>query len=191
MDRTPLQNDTERLIDSIELSIGRKIKTPRDFTFLRECIFARLRVYLSESTIKRVWGYFPEGNPRSSTLNILASFIGYASFEEFCNTPRGHSNEIPSSYILGRHLSVDEDLTEGSRVLLTWQPGRECEILLIGPRRFRVMRSVNTRLKPGDTFSLAFIIEGEPLYLDNLIQGDAMPTNYSCGRISGIRFQLL
>lgn len=192
MVRPTLQNDTRRLIESIELSIGRKIKTPRDFSFLRECIFARLRVYLSESTLKRVWGYLPVINTRSSTLNILASFVGYASFEDFINhaDPDG-SNEIPSSYMLGRHLSVDEDLETGSRVLLIWQPARECVIELIGPRRFKVIRSVNTRLKPDDTFSLAFIIEGEPLYLDNLIQGDSLPTNYSCGRIPGVRFQVL
>lgn len=188
MDRTTTENDIRLLIRCVETSLGRAITSPRDFTFLRDCIFARLHTYLSESTLKRVWGYMPRGETRIHTLDLLAAFAGYRSWHDFLDNA---DNGIPSSFVLGRHLSADEDLTIGQRLQLVWQPGRRCTVKLVAPRRFEVIESENTRLRPGDTFSCAFIIEGEPLYIDSLVQGDRAPVSYVCGRLSGVRFQLL
>ena len=48
---------------------------------------------------------------------------------------------------------------------------------------------VNTRLKVGDTFECSLIIEGEPLYLDNLRQDGHPPIAYVCGKKSGVFFE--
>lgn len=57
MGKTSNADQIKLLTKRIETSIGRSVDTPRGFTFLRECLFARLNIYLSESTLKRVWGY--------------------------------------------------------------------------------------------------------------------------------------
>ena len=46
-----------------------------------------------------------------------------------------------------------------------------------------------TRLKEGDTFECSLIIEGEPLYLDNLSQGNQQSIAYVCGKQSGVLFE--
>jgi len=46
-------------------------------------------------------------------------------------------------------------------------------------------------LLTGNTFQCSMIIEGEPLYLDNLKQGDDRTIAYVCGKKSGVRFEYL
>ena len=83
MDKTPQHDAAGYLTAAIEASVGRRIRTPRDFAFLRQSIFARLGIYISESTLKRVWGYISGGETRPYTLDVLSSFLGYGSWEEF------------------------------------------------------------------------------------------------------------
>ena len=83
------QNDQEqalaRLRELIEGVIGRKMKTPKDFEFLSECIFEKFHEKISPTTLKRIWGYLSESTtPRTSTLDILSKFVGYANWKEFC-----------------------------------------------------------------------------------------------------------
>lgn len=183
-----------KLTEAIERSVGRQMRTPRDFSFLHECIYARLRIYLSETTLKRLWGYISGGEPRTTTLTQLASFLGYGTWDEFLKSNTGNEGipiDKPSGYMLGRHISVLEDLESGDRVRLVWAPDRICVVRYLGDTSFEVEESEKTRLKPGDTFSCALILEGEPLYLDSLRQDDGQPVSYVCGTRSGIRFELL
>ena len=82
-----------------------------------------------------------------------------------------------------------EALRPGDRLRLTWRPDRVCEVRYEGDLRFTVEASVNTRLQPGDRFQCALLIEGEPLYLDQLCQGMHPPVGYVCGKRDGIRFE--
>lgn len=45
------------------------------------------------------------------------------------------------------------------------------------------------RLHEGDTFECSLIVEGEPLYLDNLREGNHPPIADICGKKSGINFE--
>ncbi len=93
--------------------------------------------------------------------------------------------------ILSRKLSVAQELFAGERLRLIWQPERICDIEYLGNLQFRVVASENTRLKAGDTFECSLIIEGEPLYLDNLRQDGQQPISYVCGNKSGVLFEYL
>ena len=94
---------------------------------------------------------------------------------------------------MSRKLSVSSDLYIGERLRLTWQPGRVCDVEYLGDLSFRVIASENTRIQPGDTFQCSLIVEGEPLYLDNLRKGDrstsAKPVAYVCGKKTGVNFE--
>ena len=180
-----------QLCKEIETALNHKIKTPKDFDFLRENIYSRLNVLVSRTTLMRVWGYLSEGvTPRVSTLSILAEFLGYRNWEDYCqNVALPKSQQ--SSPVLNRRMSIASALDAGDCLRLTWQPDRVCDIEYIGNLTFRVVASRNTRLHEGDTFQCSMIIEGEPLYLDNLKQGDAPAIAYVCGKKSGVRYELL
>ena len=184
-------NTTAQLLTDIETALGKKLHTPKDFDFLRERIYARLHILVSRTTLMRIWGYVAEDvKPRRSTLDVLTQFIGYQDWDEYL-----HNSLLPkeqqSSPVLTRRLSVARSLTRGDRLRLMWQPGRICDVEYTGDLLFRVISSANTRIHEGDTFECSLIIEGEPLYLDNLKQGNSPTIAYVCGKKSGVLFEYL
>ena len=180
---------TEKLCKEIEAALHRQMKTPKDFDFLKERIFGRLHILVSSTTLKRLWGYLDESvTPREKTLDVLTQFLGYRNWEEYTHRvqdPEGSQ----SSPVMNRKISVREEMTLGKSIRLTWQPDRVCDIEYLGDLTFKVIASENTRLQEGDTFQCSLIVEGEPLYLDNLIQGHKQPTAYVCGKKSGVLFE--
>ena len=180
-----------RLRKDIETALNRRMQTPKDFEFLRERVYARLHILISRTTLMRLWGYVDEKvEPRKSTLDMLAQFLGYQDWEEY------HRNallpkEQQSSPVMSRRLSVMKCLGRGDCLRLTWQPDRVCDVVFLGDLTFRVIASSHTRLHVGDTFQCSMIVEGEPLYLDNLIQGDGQPIAYVCGKKTGVMFEFL
>lgn len=79
------EQNIDRLKAAIEVLVGRKMRTPKDFDFLSEQIFDKLHQTISPTTLKRLWGYLSEATvPRPSTLNILSQFVGSDSWEAFC-----------------------------------------------------------------------------------------------------------
>lgn len=179
------------LCEHIEVALGRKMNTPKDFDFLRECVFLRLNVWVSTTTLKRIWGYLKDDvQPRQGTLDILARFIGFEGYENFLHS-MAEGVVLQSSPVMSRRISVQDDLKEGDRLRLFWQPNRICELLYLGNLDFKVLSSSNTRLQTEDTFKCSLVIEGEPLYLDHLVQGGQPPTAYVCGKKSGVRYERL
>ena len=187
------REEINALCQAIEQAMGRRLQTPKDFDLLCERVFARTGEMVSRNTLRRVWGKMDEERmPRRSTLAILARFIGYTDFEAFVgNMLTGSKEGPPSMPFLGRRLSVLDGLTRGDRLRLTWHPGRVCDVEYNGSQHFRVIHAEKTRLQVGDTFLCGIIIEGEPLYLDQLQHGDDPSTTYICGRIGGVRFEHL
>jgi len=180
-----------QLCIEIERATGRVMHTPKDFDFLRECIYARLNVLVSATTLKRIWGYLRDDvQTRQSTWDILARYLGYRDYEHY-KVSLSNGEEQQSDPILSRRLNVTDELKCGDRLCVTWLPNRRCEITYQGNLRFEVLHSLNTRLQPGDTFQCGLFIEGEPLYLDNLLQEEKPPIAYVCGKKSGIRFEVL
>ena len=53
------------------------------------------------------------------------------------------------------------------------------------------MEAENTKLSVGDTFMCDIFIDGEPLYLSNLVHEGRPPMVYVAGKKDGIRFQLI
>jgi hypothetical protein len=185
---------SEQLRSEIETALKKKLCTPKDFEFLRERIYARLHILVSRTTLMRIWGYVDEPvELRKSTLHILAQFLGYQDWDSY------HQNvllpeEQQSSPVMCRRLSVKNALKYGDKLRLTWQPKRMCDVEYMDDLTFRVIASENTRLQVGDTFQCSLIIEGEPLYLDNLRQGTT-PTvpsiAYVCGKKSGVYYEFM
>lgn len=177
------------LCSSIEDALGRKMQTPKDFKHLSEEIFIRVHSIISSSTLMRVWGYIESDvKPRVNTLNQLARFVGFRDLQDFLQMD--HKNR-QSSVVICRHLNVSTDIQRGQRLRLRWLPDRVCDVIYRGNLYFEVIRSEHTALKKGATFMCQLIIEGEPLYLDNVVQYDIPGSGYVCGKRNGVTFNFL
>lgn len=185
-----MDDELKRLLEAVERSVGHKMSTPRDFEDLSRKLSDRVNASISTSTLKRIWGYVSNRfNPTDYTLTALARFVGYGSWEDFkVRRPEGRA---PSDRILTDRVNVQADLIVGDRLRLAWAPDRVCVVRYLGGLRFEVEQSQATRLQPGDTFECGLLIDGEPLYLDNLCQPGCAPSAYVCGQVAGIRYELL
>ena len=182
--------DYSRLCNLVEAALHIKLKTPADFDVLHNRIFERTHVMVSTTTLKRIWGYIPtDSKARGKTLDTLAQFLGYNDYDSFCQSSSGSDALAPSNIVISNHINVCKDLKPDDDITLYWALDRICHIRYLGEERFLVTSSENTRLKEGDTFFCSIIIEGEPLYLSQLLQGTQPPANYVCGKQGGIRYQ--
>lgn len=177
------------LIQRIEDITGQHYDSPRDFSKLSDLISDKTGEHISPSTLKRLWGYVDSANePRTSTLDILARFIGYKDFESFKHDDK--PTKVQSNITFGDNIS-SEDLAVGAIVRLTWLPDRVCTIEHEGGGRFKVIESVNSKLSAGDTFSCLLIINHEPLYVDKLFHNGMGPYGYVAGKKDGVTAKVI
>lgn len=182
-------DDYAALCRQVEATAGETIETAKQFEDLSQKIFDRTGVLLSPTTLKRIWKYLDEPvNPRRSTLDVLARFCGWRDYSDFIS---GTVPEIESGNVGAYVIRAGKDIRPGERVRLFWRPGRVCDIEFIGGLEWKVIRSEGSRLTPGDFFSCALIVSGEPLYLDNLRHEGTVPGVYVCGSRTGITFRKL
>lgn len=184
-----MKKEHQKLLETIEKEVGKKLLTPKDFEWLSEKVEARTKEHLSESTLMRLWGYRPSVGARQSTLDILSRYLGYADYVTFCQWSAG-DKEMQSDEVVGRHLYTEE-LTVGTRLVLTWYPDRRCVVQLLADGVFTIVEAVNTKLSAGDTFRCDLFIEGEPLYMSQLVHEGRPPMIYVVGKVNGIRFDYL
>ena len=178
------------LCKAVEEAVGIEQLSRSDFDDLENQIFNRLHVHISATTLKRLWGYVSTDSiPRRRTLDTLAQFIGYNNYSHFCQTAHDGNAEA-SAPVLSHHIDVEKDLTTDDTITIFWNPGRICTLRYLGDRRFIVMESENTRLTKGATFLCSLIVEGEPLFISDLVLNDQQPVGYVCGKKGGVRYQL-
>ncbi len=178
------------LRSAIEESVQRKMKAPSDFEFLAGVVWERVRETISPTTLKRLWGYIDGADKtRNSTLNILSKFVGYNDWDDFLLMLENKS-DVQSSFILTDKLE-SSSLTIGSKIEISWQPNRHCLLEFLGNNRFTVLSSAHSKLKTTDTFDCAFFLEGQPLYIDNLVQDGNPPVSFVAGTKGGVTLKLL
>lgn len=170
----------------VEESIPRKIKTPSDFMYLSGVIFERCRETISETTLKRIWGYI-EGydSTRFHTLSVLARFVGYKDWEEFLKEnsvdPSEYSEEIMQKCLHSKNLN------KGEKIYFSWAPNRECIVEYKGNDIFTILDSKNSKLLKGDNFTCTCFIEEQPLYIDELTRDGETYTMFVAGKNGGLK----
>lgn len=155
-----------------------------DIVWFSDKIYERTRERISATTLKRIFGYIKEDvKPRKFTLDLIAQYIGYRSYAEFCE--KMNRGESQSGMIEGESISADS-LVEGQMLRISWLPDRECVVEYKGDGRFEVVAAKNTKLSVGDTFSCHLFVNHEPLFLDRLIHEGGKPTVYVAGSKNGV-----
>ena len=180
----------DQLKEDVEERVQRHMLSPKDFTMLHHYIFDHLNENVSESTLKRLWGYCQyQSRPSAGILSALSRLVGFLDWVDY---KKHRFADAPASQeVLNDHINVKADLKNGDVVRLTWSPLRVCDIKYRGNGEFEVLSSANTAIKPGNLFSCDIIVSGEPLWLSNLRQFGKQPVAYVCGKRGGVRFEIL
>lgn len=154
----------------VEESANHTVTTSNDFIFLSGEIQGRLKETLSASTLKRLWGYV-EGyaSVRTSTLDILARFVGFPDWETFVSDYCEVESVQSSHRVVSKSLYT-KDLNVGDQVEIAWNPNRRCQLNYLGNNLFEVIASENAKLKSGDRFLCQRFTMNQPLYVELLTQ---------------------
>ena len=184
-----MQQEYRALCHEIEQKVRLEICTPLDFEWLEEKIASKVKERVSASTLMRIWGYRKGVSTRQSTLDILARYLGYADYVTFCQWAPSKDDDPQSDEVISRHLRTS-DLKVGQKIELTWQPERRCVVQRQKGKSFLVVEVEQTKLSVGDTFECDIFIEGEPLYLSQLVHEGRPPMVYVAGKKSGIHFEI-
>lgn len=183
MKRELLRNEVERVV-------GHELREARDFEELSQLLFKGTREQLSPTTLKRFWGYLKNESvqTRPHTLNVLAQFVGYKSYEDFCENAC-EITEAQSGITATERVSASE-LKWGQRLVIRWLPDRRIVVKHQGDGHFVVMESEHSKLNVGDTFVCHLMLQREPLYLDQLMHEGMPPTTYVAGQRNGVTIEV-
>ena len=170
----------------VERMVGRQLTEARDFEQLSHLLLSHTRERLSPTTLKRLWGYLKneEVQTRPHTLDVLARFVGYKNYEDFC----AHSESLDEvqSGIKAEEKITTEGLRRGQRLIITWRPDRRIVVKHIGNGQFEIVEAENTKLSVGDTFRCHLMIQHEPLYLDEVVHQGQPAMVYVAGQKDGV-----
>ena len=171
----------------VEETFGQPLETHNSFIALVGAIEAAVREHLSESTLERMWGYSTREAPAISlrTLNVLSKYVGSSTWTGFCADLK-LSSQIESEEFTGDSI-VTANLSIGTHLRLGWLPNRQIGLEYEGENRYIILASLNSSLKPGDSFECIQIQAGRPLYLDRFRRaGSQNEARYVAGERSGL-----
>lgn len=184
-----MEQPLDHLLQCLELTLGHKPRTPRDFTRLSQLVSSSTHEAISASTLKRLYGYDKaEGKPYTATLDILARFLLYADYADFLShePASGGGNSSSQERLIAATPILSDQLSPGQLLQLWWRPNSHCVIRHEGQSRFTVVEAEDTRLLAGDTFLCPAFIPHEPLYLYSLSHQGRHNLLYVIGTHDGI-----
>lgn len=177
--------DKNQEIDDLKKEIskiyGGRISTTNDFIELADAIKEKTGQPISDSTLKRLWGYVNYNpQPHTATLNVIAQYIGFRTFREFCN-----SRQISSAFFTCDRIEVKE-LAPEDLIILGWSPDREVMLKYLGNLQFTVTDGGTSKLEAGDVLEASEFLKGVPMFFGKVVRdGKELPA-YVAGKAMGI-----
>ena len=163
--------EVQQVKQAVSVRFGKEPQVPNDFYALSVAISTSIGQTLNADTLSRIWGYkasYP--TVRKTTLDILRAYANACVESDFVHSAVIHA----------------DDLATGTLVELAWLPDRVCTIEYLGAYQWRVTSIQNSKLRVGDTFCTAFMLEGYPMYAHHLIQNGQLPMYYVAGQQGGL-----
>jgi len=176
----------EILKQEVVKMLGHQLTEARDFDGLSDLLLSHTHERLSPTTLKRFWGYLKneEVQTRRHTFDVLARFVGYRDYEDFCEHAE-RLNEVQSG-IKAVEKIITEGMRRGQRLIITWRPDRKIMVRHMGNSQFEIVEAENTKLSVGDTFRCHLMIQHEPLYLDEVAHQGQPVMVYVAGQKDGV-----
>ncbi len=186
------ENQYKALCEAVERRAGRSLKESQDFDWLAGQIMDTVHQMVSANTLKRLWGYYENVHvvTRKSVLDMLAQYVGYRNYAVFLMSANSKDGSNISDFVKTHHLDTRK-LGEGFMVCITWNPDRRVMVEHLGGGHFVVRDVENSKLSVGDTFDCHLMIEGETLFLSNVVHNGNPPMAYQAGKQGGIHFEVV
>ena len=167
---------------------GNEIRLSRDCELLALDVESVTGEHIGVNTMKRLLGFIAdEREPRISTLDIIARYLGYDDWEALRLMDANSSNSSfdDRDEYLACYLEI------GQRVLVSYPPNRTLTIENQGDNHFIVLESENSKLLKGDQLTLTHLVRGYPLLVADVMREGSSLGAFTAGKSQGIDFELL
>jgi hypothetical protein len=175
------------LRERVERRFGKPLAVHADFLDLVAEIEASLREHISESTIERVWGYSTRGYNTISlrTLDVLCNYAEGCNWQTFCQ--HLHNNSPIESLLFDAEQILSNELSVGAKIKIGWLPDRICIVEYLGDNRFVARECHNSKMQPGDSFSVMQFSLGRELVMSDFCRANSeVRQSYVVGSKSGL-----
>ena len=171
------------IIKMLKIRTGCDVTTPSGAAFLRNDIESVTGESLALNTVKRLTGVLPcDSTPRATTLDIVARFLGYNSWNILMATIESHVSNfnVPEGFIDLPSLSV------GQLVQIEWEPDRKIIMRHEGNGKYTVVSALNSKLLEGDKLHLSQIAHGFPFLVREVIRAGNSLGPYTAASETGL-----
>ena len=177
--------EIEELKNLVNLRYNRRLSTTTDFEEFSLHLKRRYDIDVSTSTLKRLYGYVNDSHkPRIQTLDSLARYVGYNSYNSFVEWLK-RSVRFNSSFFNSEQI-VSSDLESGDQIEIGWAPNRLLRLRFLGNSTYSVLEAQNSKVMVGDRFVTGCFIIGQPLYLPYLERDGELTPSFVAGRNGGL-----
>lgn len=171
------------IIQLLSAKSGLKLNDTSHCAQLVRSIEESTHEHLGVNTMKRLLGFIPdERSPRLSTLNVLAHYLGFESWQQLVATADDGNSDFD--------VQVDElrsrDLLVNQRVFVSYLPDRELTLVYLGDEKYKVEKSLNSKLRMGDVVTISHFILHYPLIVSEVMRGNETLGNFTAGKFSGL-----
>lgn len=165
-------------------AFGQEVKYPAEFEALVDAVLEKTGQRVSVNTLKRLFGLIgPEVEPRRSTLDILANYLGSSDWTAYSAKLSGAGN---SGFEKDPRNVDAAALALGTRVSFRYLPDRQVAMVHLGGGRYRVTQSLNSKLQLDDIVFIRTLCPGYPLSADSVVRGGTDLGAFVAGKISGL-----
>ncbi|MGP8214829.1 MAG: hypothetical protein ACLQQ4_04635 [Bacteroidia bacterium] len=167
--------------------IGRykqEVKYPKQCEALASAMNAVCGNKISSSTLKRLWGFSKasEGEPRIWTLDVIAEYVGYKSWEELQNDITG--NKVNKNK---RIESVDSALLKpGKRFTVRFGKVALMKVEYRDKNWFAVMEAHKVSIKTGDEILVEKIQLELPILIKKMKRSGTITNSLIIGGVTGV-----
>jgi hypothetical protein len=167
----------------------RAIRRSADCEFLTLDIETVTGEHIGVNTMKRLLGFIEdERQPRMSTLDVIAQYLGYDHWETLRVHDEEHSN---SDFDENRDEVLVSSLKVGQHVVVSYLPNRRVTMAYMGDNRFRVIESINSKLLAEDVLTLTHLVRNYPMLVSGVVREGQSLGAFTAGKAQGIDFELL
>lgn len=173
---------TPLIKERIEIKFGTRVRYSKDAELLALAISKECKAPISGSSIKRLFGIVKGVEPRKSTLDIIATYLGYRSWDDLID-------ELTENKVK-KKIKIERITSDGCKKGDTYEIlfGRSCMLTLqyLGKNRYEVIHQSKTVLAITDSVELEKIQLHFPLLIKTIVRGEFEMDGVTIGHITGV-----
>ncbi len=161
---------------------GFEMTNSLQFSLLSDEIFKSTQSRLSVNTLKRLYGMLPEVNTTSTTLDIIAKYLGYSSWKRLIAA----GMDIHSSFNNDFLCVLPKEMEAGQCLTIAYEPDRIMKLKITQDYWCEVLSCTGGKICVGDLLDIPSLCIHAPLIVMEVVREGQSLGSYIGGKEGGV-----